>query len=82
MLEKYNEFYNKYVETGELFKKSFILLGFEFGKGDVEKTVTVKAVLDGPMSDPRDYCFVTGLQSWEVCIPLEEFFNLLIMEAA
>jgi len=81
-VNKFNELYNKYVKTGDIFKKSFILKTYELGIGDVEKVVTVKAVLDGPERDPRDYCFVTGLESCEVDMPLEEFFNNLIREVA
>tara|TARA_R110002020_G_scaffold197275_1_gene398370 strand:+ start:2680 stop:2958 length:279 start_codon:yes stop_codon:yes gene_type:complete len=79
-LKKYIELYNKYVRTGEIFKKRFILLKYELGKGTVEKTVSVTAVLDGPERDPRDYCFVTGLHPYEVDMPLEEFFNNIIRE--
>ena len=71
------ELYAQYVRTKRIFKKSFVLRTYEFGIGDVEKVVKVIAVLDGPERDPRDYCIVTGLQSYEVDMPLEEFFNTL-----
>ena len=42
---------------------------------EVMKPVRVTCVLDGPGADRRDFCTVTGLQDWDVDMPLENFLR-------
>jgi|TARA_R100001163_G_C5054994_1_gene191503 hypothetical protein len=81
-VKKYNEFFEKYVETGEIFKKKFRMLKHEPGVGRVVVDVEILDVLDGPENDPRDYATVVGLHDWEVGMPLVNFFNNIVKEAA
>jgi hypothetical protein len=41
----------------------------------IMKPVRVVGVLDGPGADRRDYCTVTGLQDWEIDMPLDDFLK-------
>lgn len=58
----------------DLIGKQFTMTGFSlvnFRK--VTKIVTLEGILDGPGSDKRDYCTISGWYGWDLDIPLEDF---------
>ena len=60
----------------DIINKSWIMDRIDWNTGKkVAKTVKVTAIIDGPQSDPRDYCIIEGLEQWEMDIPLENFIN-------
>ena len=60
----------------DIIKKSWIMDRIDWNTGKtIAKTVKVTAIIDGPRSDPRDYCIIEGLEQWEMDIPLENFIN-------
>ena len=43
----------------------------------VTKVVKVIDILDGPGSDRRDYCTISGMQDWDVDMPVVDFLKLV-----
>ena len=60
----------------DIINKSWIMDRIDWNTGKkVAKTVKVTAIIDGPQSDPRDYCIIEGLEAWEMDVPLVNFIN-------
>jgi len=59
-----------------LFDATFLYKTFDYKTGEeIEKECRVTGVCDGPGADRRDYCFVEGIEDYEVDMPLENFLN-------
>ena len=62
------------MNMNDLIGKQFIMKGLDLkSRKEVDKIVTLEGILDGPGSDRRDYCTISGYYNWEIDIPLENF---------